>query len=79
MLFRSVFVEVPREIRLNRLIKARQWDEEELDKREKLQFSLDKKAQLADYVVDNSSDQASTLRLIQRVLSQLLFSAGSTH
>ncbi len=46
--------------------------EEELDKREKLQIPLDKKAKVADYCVDNSGDQASSLRQVQRVLSQIL-------
>jgi dephospho-CoA kinase len=67
-----VFIKVPREIRLKRLHESRGWSPQELDKRENLQFSLDKKAQLADYCIDNSGDQASTLRLVQRVLSQLL-------
>jgi len=67
-----IFVDVPRPIRLRRLRENRGWTAEELDRREKLQFPLDKKAQLADYCMDNSSDQASTLRLVQQVLSQIL-------
>jgi dephospho-CoA kinase len=67
-----VFIKVPAEMRLKRLQESRQWSSEELDKREKLQFSLDKKQDLADYCIDNSGDQASTLRLVQQVLSQIL-------
>ncbi|MCL2640440.1 MAG: dephospho-CoA kinase [Phycisphaerales bacterium] len=67
-----VFVEVPRPIRLRRLRESRGWTDEELAAREKLQLPLDKKAELADYCMDNSSDQASTLRLVQKVLSQIL-------
>jgi dephospho-CoA kinase len=54
------------------LKESRGWGEEELEKREKLQFSLDKKQELADYCLDNSGDQASTLRLVKQVLSQIL-------
>ena len=70
-----VFVDTPRPIRLQRLQKNRGWTPEELDRREKLQFPLDKKTQLADYCMDNSRDQASTLRLVQKVLSQILLQA----
>jgi dephospho-CoA kinase len=67
-----VFVKVPLEVRLKRLAQGRGWGAEELSKREKLQFSLDKKAELADYCIDNSGDEASTLRQVQRILSQIL-------
>jgi dephospho-CoA kinase len=54
----------------------RGWTEEELLKREKLQFSLDKKADLADYYVDNSGDAASTLRQVERIFLQILAKNG---
>jgi dephospho-CoA kinase len=66
-----VFINVPREIRLQRVREKRGWTAEELERREKLQFPLDKKAQVADYCLDNSGDEASSLRQVQRVLSQL--------
>jgi dephospho-CoA kinase len=66
-----VFIDVSREMRLQRLQEKRGWTAEELERREKLQIPLDKKAQVADYCVDNSGDEASGLRQIQRVLSQL--------
>jgi dephospho-CoA kinase len=67
-----VFVKVPLDVRLKRLARSRGWGADELARREKLQFSLDKKAQLADYCIDNSGDEASTLRQVQRTLSQIL-------
>ena len=67
-----VFVNVPLEIRLERVRENRGWTPQELTRREKLQFPLDKKAQVADYCVDNSKDEASSLRQVQRVLSHLL-------
>jgi len=67
-----VFVKVGGAQRLRRLANSRGWGAEELLKREKLQFSLDKKAELADYCIDNSGDEASTLRQVQQILSQIL-------
>jgi dephospho-CoA kinase len=68
----AVFVKVERGERLRRLSEGRGWGEDDLGKREKLQFSLDKKAELADYCIDNSGDEASTLRQVQQILSQIL-------
>jgi dephospho-CoA kinase len=68
---RLVFVSVPLEIRLARINRTRGWGPEELQRRENLQFTLDKKAALADYVVDNSGDEIASLGQVQRVLSHL--------
>jgi dephospho-CoA kinase len=67
-----VHIDAPFELRLARVRGKRGWTAEELSRREKLQFPLDKKAELADYCIDNSGDEASSLRQIQRVLSHLL-------
>jgi len=69
-----VFVKVRKEQRLERVLAARGWTAEELDKREKFQIPLDKKADIADYCIDNSGNVASSLRQVQRVLSQILAS-----
>jgi len=69
-----VFVKVPKQQRLERVLAVRGWTVEELDKREKFQIPLDKKAYIADYCIDNSGDEASSLRQVQRVLSQILAS-----
>jgi dephospho-CoA kinase len=66
-----VFVKVLLEIRQERLRSTRKWPPGELARRENLQIGLDKKAALADYVVDNSGDEAASLRQVQRVLSHL--------
>jgi dephospho-CoA kinase len=66
-----VFVEAPEGVRLARVGKSRGWGREELEKREKLQIGLDKKAQVADYCIDNSGDEAASLLQVQRVLSHL--------
>ena len=67
-----VFVKASREQRLQRIIATRGWPADELDRREKLQIPLDKKAAIADYCIDNSGDETSSLRQVQRVLSQIL-------
>jgi dephospho-CoA kinase len=48
-----VFVEVPRDLRLNR-IQQRGWTDEELARREASQWPLDRKQAASDFVVDNS-------------------------
>jgi len=48
-----IFVECPRSDRLQRLRERRGWDEVELERREKVQKSLDIKARAADYRVVN--------------------------
>ena len=72
-----VFINVPQALRQQRLIQTRGWAPEELERREKFQFALDKKAALADYDVDNSGDEVASLRQVQRVLSHLLQSPRS--
>jgi dephospho-CoA kinase len=67
-----VYVDSPLELRRKRVAEKRGWKAEEHEKREKLQNPLDKKAELADYCIDNSGDEATTLSQVQRVLSQLL-------
>lgn len=67
-----IFVKVPLDIRLRRVQESRGWSAEELNKREKSQFSLDKKELLADYIVDNSGEVSNTLRQVHEIFSQIL-------
>jgi dephospho-CoA kinase len=71
---RVVFVNTPADQRIARLQETRGWGPDELARREKLQFPLDKKAEVADYCIDNSGNEAHSLPQVLRVLSQL-FSA----
>jgi dephospho-CoA kinase len=66
-----VFVDAAEPIRLERVRKSRGWGAEEVKKREKSQIGLDKKAQVADYCIDNGGDEAASLLQVQRVLSHL--------
>lgn len=66
-----VFIDVPQEIRLARVAR-RGWDAAELARRENLQWPLDKKRRLADYVISNAVDAAAAREQVRRVFSQIL-------
>ena len=66
-----VFVDVPEEIRQLR-VAGRGWDAQELKRRENLQLPLDKKKQLADYVISNAVEAASAREQVRRVFSLIL-------
>jgi dephospho-CoA kinase len=65
---RLVFVDTPREQRLQRLLHQRQWTEKEVQAREAAQLPLTEKARRADHVLDNSS----TLEHLSRQVDELL-------
>ncbi len=67
-----IFVNTPLEQRLQRVREARGWSAEELRRRENSQVSLDKKQANADYIVNNTGNEAASLRQVQLVLSQIL-------
>jgi dephospho-CoA kinase len=67
-----VYVDAPRELRLQRLREQRGWSEQELTQRENHQLPLDIKRQRADYVLDNSAGEAYCYQQARRVLSQIL-------
>lgn len=71
-----VFTEADRLVRLGRATKRRGWTEQEFDRREKLQESVDTKGQAADYrVVNNSTVDA--LRAQVEPLFERLLATGS--
>jgi len=72
-----IFVKAPESQRLARVTAERRWAADTLRKREKLQMALDKKEDLADYIVDNSGEAANTLHQVHQVLSQILLNQAS--
>ncbi|MCH2147057.1 MAG: dephospho-CoA kinase [Phycisphaerales bacterium] len=66
-----VFVQASDEIRLARVQETRVWDENELRRREEAQMPLDKKADSADYVIINESDQSSVMTQIKQILDDI--------
>ncbi len=66
-----VYVDVSQKTRLER-IKGRGWTENELLRRENLQFGLDKKKELANYYVSNEADIGSARIQVRQVFSRIL-------
>ena len=72
-----IFVECSPEIKVARAEKNG-LSEENLKKRENFQFSLDKKAQLAHYVVHNNSDLGKVTDQVIQFLSTIIFIQDTT-
>ena len=73
---RILFVDVPREVRLQRA-KARGWSEEEFDAREASQMPLNEKRSYADTVIDNSGSPQETTKQIEAAWRLLMAEATS--
>jgi len=67
-----VFVESPLVQRLQRLSRSRGWGEEELRRREKSQWPLDKKREISDYIIDNTADADYVRGQVRETLSRIL-------
>ncbi len=66
-----LFVDTDRDRRVARLTGSRGWNEAELTKREKSQFSLDDKRARADYFVINNGDLDELSEQVRRILNEL--------
>jgi len=66
-----IYVDAPLPVRIAR-VQKRGWSAAELEKREKSQLSLDKKRELADYIVNNGDDAEISRSRIQQVFSQII-------
>lgn len=68
-----LFVDTPREMRLERLKARSGWDEAELARREKAQLPLDAKRERSDYVVDGSGSadevRSRALQLLEEIIA----------
>jgi dephospho-CoA kinase len=64
-----VFVDAPDEARRERIKDRRNWDWEEVRRRESRQFPLSRKRQLADFVISNHSDLGHLHNEASRILS----------
>jgi dephospho-CoA kinase len=67
-----VLVDAPEEQRLRRVATTRGWDEDELRRRQKLQWPLDRKGQISDYVLTNTADADYARGQVREVLSRIL-------
>lgn len=66
---RILFVDAPRQVRLERLKTNRGWSEAELDRRESSQWPLDEKHKAADAILMNAGSIADADREAERILS----------
>ena len=67
---RLIFVDAPREQRLQRLADERGWNAQEVDKREESQWPLSEKQKRADWTLDNSGSPEELARQVQDLLKQ---------
>ncbi len=72
-----IFVQASLAQRVARVRDSRGWDPQELDRREKLQWPLDKKREISDYVVVNTADAEYARTQVNEVLSRTLASMKS--
>jgi dephospho-CoA kinase len=67
---RLVFVDAPREQRLQRLADERDWSAQEVEKREESQWPLSEKQKRAAWILDNSGSPEELSRQVQELLGQ---------
>ena len=65
-----LFVDAPRERRLQRLAEQRGWNVQEVDRREKSQWPLTEKLKRADGTLDNSGSREELARQVQELIKQ---------
>ncbi|QDT55283.1 Dephospho-CoA kinase [Caulifigura coniformis] len=70
-----VFIEVPREIRLQR-VHARGWNSEELSRREASQWPIERKRAEADFIVDNGRTLDNSGSQMYEYIQRLVASAA---
>ena len=67
-----VFVNASYSVRLRRVEAGRGWRPEELSAREKRQWPLDKKREMAQYIIENDGELTHTVMQVRQTLSQIL-------
>lgn len=73
-----VFVDTPRETRLERVKRTRNWDESELDRRENAQLPLETKRKRSDHVIANGGDPQGLPSACERILGTIERSLSTT-
>ena len=66
-----VFVETNRRVRAKRVKEKRGWDSDEMERREKFQKSINKKIQMADYVINNSLSKRETFDQVRHIWHEI--------
>lgn len=65
-----VFVDAPREVRAERLLRFRGWSESELTRRESAQWPVEKKRSLATATIDNSGNMSELREAVDRFFAE---------
>jgi dephospho-CoA kinase len=65
-----VYIDAPREVRLERVVKQRGWTAEEFFQREAAQWPPETKKPLAQAVIDNSGSESATRTQVEQLLRQ---------
>jgi dephospho-CoA kinase len=65
-------VDAPLPEREERVKSQRGWESQEIIQREKLQFPLDKKRKIADYVLVNSQEAVDLRSQVRQLLSRIV-------
>jgi dephospho-CoA kinase len=71
-----LMVDVPRDVRLERA-KQRGWTEQEFDRREAAQVSVEEKRRLADVIISNTGTQAELRQVVQTFWDHYVQAANS--
>jgi dephospho-CoA kinase len=67
-----IYVDAPLPERQQRVKLQRGWESQEIIRREKLQFPLDKKREIADYVLVNSQEAVDLRSQVRQLLSRIV-------
>jgi dephospho-CoA kinase len=68
---RIIYVDAPRELRLQRLAQERGWTSQQLDARESAQWPLSNRRTRADWLIDNSGSLDRTAEQVDNLLAKM--------
>jgi len=66
-----LFIDAPEKARLERVVKNRGWDREELARRQARQWPLERKKAASDFVVTNDGDLADLKTQVERIFERI--------
>jgi dephospho-CoA kinase len=66
-----IFVDAPREVRLERVMRTRGWDDAELARRESAQWSVERKREASRFVVANDGPREALVEPVREILRQV--------
>jgi dephospho-CoA kinase len=66
-----VFMDCSQALRNRRIGKKREMDSDQQKKRENFQISLDKKKKMANFIIDNNSDESELAKQVEKVFSAI--------